>query len=156
MAITKCCFFFDLRTGIQDYASFLRMTKFWGLIICCLMIVDAARQGAAGVVVLLVFKIIGCVVSYFGNHFLNIGVEYERKDLLAFWIVFETLDFILLLVTRFVVFGPLYLDSSSLLPAAYIVLFIYCWIAVKDLFLSMPEPKPDGDDFTTKPKPELV
>ena len=93
MAITKCCFFFDLRAGIKFLAVTLAILDLMGLALFSYNLAINANQGTA-VDVFLCLRVAGCIFCFVANNFLKMGVEQERKDYIEFWLAVEMLDLI--------------------------------------------------------------
>ena len=142
MAITKCCFFFDLRAGIKFLAVTLAILDLMGLALFSYNLAINANQGTA-VDVFLCLRVAGCIFCFLANNFLKMGVEQERKDYIEFWLAVEMLDLIVFIGSLLFSLGLIIVMTQVAIPfLVFVVVFLYFWFTVKALRDSIPEPRP--------------
>ena len=142
MAITKCCFFFDLRAGIKFLAVTLAILDLMGLALFSYNLAINANQGTA-VDVILCWRVAGCIFCFVANNFLKMGVEQERKDYIEFWLAVEMLDLIVFIGSLLFSLGLIIVMTQVAIPfLVFVVVFLYFWFTVKALRDSIPEPRP--------------
>lgn len=142
MAITKCCFFFDLRAGIKFLAVTLAILDLMGLALFSYNLAINANQGTA-VDVFLCLRVAGCIFCFVANNFLKMGVEQERKDYIEFWLAVEMLDLIVFIGSLLFSLGLIIVMTQVAIPfLVFVVVFLYFWFTVKALRDSIPEPRP--------------
>lgn len=142
MAITRCCFFFDLRAGIKFLAVTLAILDLMGLALFSYNLAINANQGTA-VDVFLCLRVAGCIFCFVANNFLKMGVDQERKDYIEFWLAVEMLDLIVFIGSLLFSLGLIIVMTQVAIPfLVFVVVFLYFWFTVKALRDSIPEPRP--------------